>query len=375
MPRTPVVFNAQALSRSGAETGVGTFIRGLLGGLARRDDLELVAMSQSDLALPEGVGRQRVHRVHTRPRIDVVQQAALTPFDRMRAPTRGWVFHNTDFHAPPLMRPPWVQTLFDVTPLLLDDPDQAVLRARWKRFGPRYRQASAVVAISHHAAREGTEVLGLDPARVHVAHLGVEPTFAPADRHDWRDRDERDEREPPYLLIVSDFTENKGFKEAFAVLDELADAGFPHRLVVAGPLREWSQDRLFALRDGARHPDRIDIRGFVPDLVALYQQAAVYVMASRSEGFGLTALEAMACGVPVVAFSNSAVTEVVGGGGELVADGDVVAMTAAVRGLLEDAGRWAEVRDRGIAHARSFTWDACAAVHAEVYRAVSALGD
>jgi len=321
-------------------------------------------MSEAGLELPAGVGRQRVRRMHTRPRIDVMQQAALTPLDRMRASTRGWVFHNTDFHAPPLMRAPWVQTLFDVTPLLLDDPDQAVLRARWKRFGPRYRQASAVVAISRHAAREGTEVLGLDPARVHVAHLGVEPTFVPADR---------DENGPPYLLIVSEFTENKGFKEAFAVLDELVEAGFPHRLVVAGPLRDWSRDRLFALRDEARHPDRIDIRGFVPDLVALYQQAAAYLMASRSEGFGLTALEAMACGVPVVAFSNSAVTEVVDGGGQLVADGDVVAMTAAVRGLLEDAGRWAEWRERGMNHATSFTWDACAAVHAEVYAAVSTL--
>ena len=38
------------------------------------------------------------------------------------------------------MRAPWVQTLYDVTPLLLDDPDQAVLRARWMRFGPRYRR-------------------------------------------------------------------------------------------------------------------------------------------------------------------------------------------------------------------------------------------
>ena len=109
---------------------------------------------------------------------------------------------------------------------------------------------------------------------------------------------DRDDSEPPYLLIVSEFTENKGFKEAFAVMDELVDAGFPHRLVVAGPLREWSQDRLFALRDQARHPDQIRHSGFVPDLVALYQQASVYLMSSRSEGFGLTALEAMACGLP-----------------------------------------------------------------------------
>jgi glycosyltransferase involved in cell wall biosynthesis len=358
--RIPVVFNAQQLSTFAAHSGVGTYTRKLLGALAARSDLELVAMSQPDLVLPKGVGRLAVRRTKSPPRVSVVEHAAMTPLSLRRGHTKGWVFHNTDFHAPPLMRAPWVQTLFDVAPLILDDEDLTVLRGRWKRFGPRYRRATGVVAISRHAAAEGVRLLGIDPARIQVALLGVDPEFSPGAEN---------QGDSPYLLVMGEYSRRKGFGEAFAVMDALADAGYPHRLVVGGRLRDESKDELFALRAAARHPDRIDIRGFVPDLVELYQQASVYLMSSRYEGFGLTALEAMACGTPVVAFTNSAVTEVVEGGGQLVADGDVAAMTAAVRQLLDVPGCREEWRARAITHARAFTWEACAEAHAEVFRA------
>jgi glycosyltransferase involved in cell wall biosynthesis len=234
-----------------------------------------------------------------------------------------------------------VQTLLDVIPLVYASPDVSALKARWKRFGPRYRHASAVIAISQHAATEGVRLLGLDPGRVHIARLGVE------------------------------FSRRKGFREAFAVMDALVDAGYPHRLVVAGRVHPSGRQELAAVHASARYPDRIELRGFVPDLVSLYQGATGFLMTSRYEGFGLPALEAMACGVPVVAFANSAVTEVVSGGGHLVEDGDVGAMTAAIRQVLDSPFLAAERREQGLLHARSFTWSASAAIHAEVYRSVA----
>ena len=87
------------------------------------------------------------------------------PVDLWRGRPAGSVFHNPSFHAPRGVRAPWVQTLLDVIPLVFDAPDQAALRARWHRFGPRYRNADAIVAISQHAADEGVRLLGLDPGR------------------------------------------------------------------------------------------------------------------------------------------------------------------------------------------------------------------
>ena len=292
-----------------------------------------------------------------------MEHALRMPLELRRGRPAGSVFHNPAFHAPFGVRSPWVQTLLDVIPLVFDSPDQAVLRARWKRFGPRYRQADAVVAISQHAADEGIRLLGLDPARVRVALLGVDPSFCVGDGGG--------DDAAPYLLVVSEYSARKGFAEAFAVIDSLADAGYPHRLLVAGRLQPWSRQALADLRATAKHPDRIEILGFVPDLIALYQGASGFLMTSRYEGFGLPALEAMACGVPVVAFANSSITEVVRHGGALVEDGDVVAMAAAIRQVLDHSALAVERREQGVAHAATFTWAKCAAIHAEVYREVA----
>ncbi len=362
---TEVVLDAQTLSSVASGGGVSSYTRHLIGSLATMDDLSLTVSCAAGVPLPAGVQRATTHRVLHRARLEVMEHAVRGPLELRRHRPEGAVFHNPSYHAPFGVTGPWVQTLLDVIPLVFDSPDQAVLRARWKRFGPRYRQADAVIAISKHAADEGVRLLGIDPAKVTVALLGVDPMYSPgAGQGASSDR--------PYLLVVSEYSARKGFAEAFAVMDDLVDAGFPHRLVVAGRVHPWGARELEALHASARHPERIEVRGFVPNLVELYRRASAFLMTSRYEGFGLPPLEAMACGVPVVAFSNSSVTEVVEGGGLLVADGDVGAMVGEVRQVLS-APAWAgEVSERSVVHARTFSWERCAAVHAEVYRSVAA---
>jgi glycosyltransferase involved in cell wall biosynthesis len=95
--------------------------------------------------------------------------------------------------------------------------------------------------------------------------------------------------------------------------------------------------------------------GYVDDseLADLYAAAGCLVFTSRYEGFGLPCLEAMACGCPVAAFSNSSLPEVVDGGGELVPDGDAVALGRAASALLTDPER---ARRMGLERAKNFGW-------------------
>ncbi len=372
-PAAPsVLIDASALTSVAAKSGIGTYTRNLLASLAPMTadpahPLTVNALVTPDASLDPRIGRRWIHRwVRSRARVEVIEHAVKVPVEAWRWRGDGEVFHNPAFHAPCGIRSPWVQTLLDVIPLALDEPDQIFLRKRWQRFGPRYRKADAVIAISRHAADEGIRYLGLDPRRIHIAHLGVDPVFHPAAPS------EAGSGGRPYLLVVGEYSRRKGFDLAFAVISSLAEAGYPHILKVAGQVHDFARPALLELRAGAGTPERIEILGYVADLPALYRQAAVTLVTSRYEGFGLPAVEAMACGTPVVAFANTSLTEVVTGGGWLVPDGDVEAMVKAVRVLLDSRPATEEWREKGLERAGAFTWASSAARHADVYRSVAA---
>jgi len=103
-------------------------------------------------------------------------------------------------------------------------------------------------------------------------------------------------------------------------------------------------------------------------LVELLRGADALVHPSRHEGFGFPPLEAMACGTPVVVANAASLPEVVGDAGVLVDVDDPVALARALDDLLGDPARRAELRERGLARAAAFTWDACAAAMEDVYR-------
>lgn len=355
-----LVVDATPLSDDSAYRGIGTYVRHLLAGLAHRSEFNLTALCQPRTPLPASVNRLSVHR-RAPDRWRRREHELLLPFDLLRS--RGAVFHSPALDPPWRSRSPWVQTLHDVIPLLFDDPDLEWERKRWERQASRYRRAAAVVAVSRHTADTGISMLGLDARRIEVIPHGVAAQFRPP---------AVDERtDPGRLLLVSEYSKRKGYDEAFAVVGELAQLGYRNELYVVGRIAPWVRPAVQEHVSRAAAPDRIRLLGFVDDLVAQYQRAKVLIMSSRYEGFGFPVLEAMACGTPVVAFANSSLTEVVGDAGLLVPDGDVVAMTQAVRSLLDDSARWNEFSTRGLEHVKRFSWERSVAAHAEVFSALS----
>jgi glycosyltransferase involved in cell wall biosynthesis len=360
---TSVLLDARELTGESSASGVGTTIRGLLTGLAGRGT-DVRALAEPRLELPAGVTRVPIQRfVQGGRRRAVLEHELRLPLELRRDDAA--VFHNPLFHPPWRVDRPWVQTLYDVIPLVRPDAHTEVLRKRWRRFTPRYRKADAVVAISRHAADEGTRVLGLDPHKVEVVPLAAWSGYRPAGPDEVRDDG------PPYLLVVGEYSHRKGFADAFAVAAAVADAGLPHRLVVAGRVPPHVAGELDALVGAAPRPDRIDVRGFVPDLGALYRHADLVLVPTRYEGFGLPALEGMASGVPVVSYDNSSLPEVVGDGGVLVPDGDVVALADAAVRVLREPALAEDLRGRGRDRAATFSWDRVAEGYAEIYDRVA----
>jgi glycosyltransferase involved in cell wall biosynthesis len=355
-----LLIDATGLGDGSEYRGIGTYLRQLLAGLTAADGLSTTALVHPGTQLPAGISAAPIRRIAPG-RFRATEHDLILPFDLRRQPAD--VFHSPANSPPRRSHAPWVQTLHDLIPLLFADPDLAAERRRWHRSRDRYKNASAVIAISRHTADTGISTLGLDPKRVEVVPHGVGEEFRPGA--------EPSQIAPPYLLLVGEYSRRKGYSEGFAVVGGLAERGYPHLLHVTGRIAPWLEGSVQGVVAQAPRPERVQLLGFVDDLVSQYQGASALLMTSRYEGFGLPVLEAMACGTPVVAFANSAVTEVVGDAGLLVPDGDVPAMTAAVRSVLDDPARHADLVARGLERARSFSWERSVTHHLEIYRAVA----
>jgi glycosyltransferase involved in cell wall biosynthesis len=148
-------------------------------------------------------------------------------------------------------------------------------------------------------------------------------------------------------------------------------AALPHALVLAGTLPK-NRGRVEALISALDLESVVRRTGLVEDedLPGLFAGADAFLYPTLYEGFGLPVVEAMACGVPVLTSSTSALQEVAGGHALLVDPMDVEAIAGGVVTLATDAAKRAELAKLGLARAADFSWDKAAEATLGVYAAV-----
>jgi glycosyltransferase involved in cell wall biosynthesis len=329
-----VVIDADVLGRrrTGDETHVANLLR-LLPGLAG-GELRLAAVTRRPDLVPEGV-----EPVHLPARSQELRMAVGLP--RLLRRLRPALGHFQ--HALPLALPcPAVVTVHDLSFLTDVMPlrDRLVFRAAVSRA---VRRARRVVTVSERTKRDLVERYRLPAEKVIVAPNGVDPAFAPTDGGPPRTHD--------YLLFVGAI---QGRKDPLAAAAAAAELGLP--LVVAGPVK----DERLAGELGRRGAD---LRGYVPqeELAELYRGAACLLHPSRFEGFGLTLLEAMASGTPVVAADEPALREV---GGDAAVYARPAELAGAVRRVLSEREQRVAA---GLARAARFTWEECASRTLQAY--------
>lgn len=285
----------------------------------------------------------------------------------MLAGSRFDVVHATTPLLVPSRHGARVCTIYDLD--FLSHPDRAWGEMR-RDFPALVRahaaRADCVVTISAHSRAQILEQLEVLPHRIVVCRPGV-PGWAGA--------------EGPalpaaggYILFVGTLEPRKnvqGLLEAYGKL-LAADPAAP-RLVLAGRPTEAAAPWLEQAR-AAPLGGRVEIRGYVPDAQrrALYAGAAMLVLPSFEEGFGLPALEAMALGVPVVASTRGALPEVVGDAGLLADPADAGALCAKMQRVLREPGLASQMREQGLRRARQFSWDTSARTLLGAFRLVEA---
>jgi glycosyltransferase involved in cell wall biosynthesis len=337
-----IVVDVSPLSHP--RTGVGNYIRGSLLGLAEAGGHDVVAFAPVSRR-----GKHEIERSLAGARVErslpflPAAHALRTAWSRLgRPPAERFlgnfdVLHFSDWMYPPQRAGLRSTMIHDLVPL--HHPEWVHPRTR-RMHGAKYRHAArtcdVVIVNSRFTGNDVAETLAVPPERIHVAYPGVGPEFTPAG--------ERTELERPYALTVATLEPRKNLAtliEAYRRLDgRLA-------LAVAGATGWGEQPELAA--------DGVVRLGYTPpdELPRLYRGAAVFVYPSLYEGFGMPVLEAMACGVPVVASSHASLDEACGDAAVRADPRDPEAIAAAIGTALD---RRDELVPRGIVHAGSFTW-------------------
>src|SRR6266511_1033138 len=270
----------------------------------------------------------------------------------------------------PLWSPwPTVVTVHDVIQFVLKE-------YAWRKISRLYfglvsraaRRADAIITVSECSKRDIVKLLRLPPERIHVIGNAVdEDTIYPV-RDAWllANMRERYGIGSRFILYFGGFDMRKNVPrliEAYAQLPEALRREY--QLVISGRYQHLGHP-LFP--DPRVTVDRLGLEGNVvftgqireQDKAPLYSAATVFAFPSLYEGFGMPVLEAMACGTPVVTSNRSALPEVVGDAGLLVDPTDPDALGAALLQLLSDRALRADLSERGLQQARSFSWRATA---------------
>ncbi len=273
--------------------------------------------------------------------------------------------HCPDAYGPLRCGVPNLITIHDLIPLRCRD---GLAKSRKQKILPLWtawmklqaRRASAVVTVSEHSANDLSELLGVPRDRVHVIYNAVPGPEESASSLASDKSCDGKRSKPPYVLCVSRLDPYKnvpGLIDAFALLKAFNDGGplIPHRLVIVGPPDPRYPQAQQRVQHHGLDAD-VNFTGAVSDeeLEHLYRDAALLVMPSTYEGFGLPAVEAMHHGVPVVAADCAALPEVVGDAAVLVDPEQPAQLADAMRRVLADPAVADALIERGRRRVEAF---------------------
>jgi glycosyltransferase involved in cell wall biosynthesis len=352
----------------GNRRGYGRFLREILAALARRDRRnEYVVFLDSDAHQSFRMeGPFRPVRVElSSPVADAASsegRRSIPDLLRMaravlREPLDLIFFPSVYSYFPVASRRPVIVCIHDTIP----ERNPKLHFASWRQavfWRAKVRlaltQAAIVLTVSEYSKRCLIEVLRIPEAKIRVVYEAASPGF--------RKLEPAPPKEP-WLLYVGGFNPHKNLDTLVRAFARLAPRWPEAKLLLVGNhISDSFKGVAGALQQQAARlglAERVIFTGYVPDeeLCRLYHRAAMVVLPSLEEGFGLPALEAMACGTAIVASRGHAVEEVAGEAGLFVDATSDAALAAAIEQLLSDPEQARRLGERGRQRAAAFSWD------------------
>ncbi len=352
----PLRIGVDAREGLGASTGVGRYLAELLRRWVRRPDSAsrrlLLYVPASRGADTEGFLREvaaegcEIRMVpgsgHTW--WEQVQLAQAAARDRLD------VFFAPAYTAPLRLNVPAVVAIHDVSYMAHPEwfPWRTGVRRRWITRGAATR-AARILTCSEFSRQEIARHTGLSAGRIDVTPYGFAATSA--------------SRSPvtcePLVLFAGSIFNRRHVPDLVRAFARVAVRHPAARLVVAGENRTYPREALDRLAASVGVADRVEFRAYVSDreLDALYARARVFAFLSEYEGFGMTPLEALSAGVPIVVYDTPVAREVYDTAAVFVTIGDIDGVAAAIDGLLGHGPERERILSRAPAVLARYSWD------------------
>lgn len=250
--------------------------------------------------------------------------------------------------APFLTRRPVVIMVHDMIFFKLPRKSSGLWGAYWRRIVPlSVKKASMVIVNSGYTKKDVIEITGVLPDKIKVCHLGVNPPQDGAST-------EKFEVIKPYFLFIGNLEPRRGVEELLTAFHLFLKKHPEFKLVIAGRPNSYGRHLMEKTKN-----ESIRFVGFVAqeDLPSLYMNSFAYVYPSHYEGFGLTVLEAMSYGCPVITTDASSLPEVAGGAASMVPPGDPVKLAEAMAEMVEKRAHREKLINDGYKNIERFKWN------------------
>ncbi len=356
-------FDARMISHP----GIGSYIKSLLPEMVRQSkDDEFVVFGKTGI-LEETLPREKVRIVEWEAPIYSAREQFFTPYESAKLD----VLHVPHFNIPLFYKGRMVVTIHDLIYLLFPESVPSPLARIYASFmiGRALRTAEKMISVSRHTEQDLLRIFGKDFAsKIDVVYeAGGKDFHRIDDKTRIADVRSRYRLDKDIILYVGSIKPHKNVGNLLKVFELLRSWGIPHQLVVCG---RWDkkEDELKDILKGRY----IRYLGEVPsrDLAVLYSIASVLVHLSLYEGFGLTVLEAMQCGTPVVCSEGSSLPEVAGDAAFMVPPTDVKKSADVIYNILMNRELSDGLVEKGMTRAREFSWARAAKETLDLYRQV-----
>lgn len=346
-------------STRGRKTGIGVYTAQLLDALREfAPHIETVALE--DTATVEQRTDKRIRR----------EQFTLP---RLARNARADLLHLTGFAAPLRSNVPVILTVMDLIGSMFSQNFPPVSRFYWSRYLPyTLRAARHIITLSENTKQDVLRLTRISEAGITVIPPGYDPRYHVLDDTSFLQTSAARIQLPDrYFLFVSTLEPRKGVDTLLRAYAEIAGR-VPEHLVLVGK-RGWFYETLFSQVRALNLESHVHVLDYVSDddLPIVYNRARAFVFPSRYEGFGLTPLEAMACGIPVISSNASSLPEVVGDAGILLSPDDLQSFANAMLNLATDDAYRNTLSAQGLARAQQFSWERAASQTAELYTKIT----